>query len=183
MATETCRISGSLIRQRGFDTTVLEKGRVGDSLRRWGPSTRFFSPLAMNLSPRAKRALGAALPCEDALLTGPEMADRVLEPLAGTPALAGRIRTGQRVVAVGRTRLTRSEMAGHPLRAERPFRLLVETPAGEEVVEAEVVLDASGVYDTPSAVGAGGLPAPGERTLGPRLVRHLGPAALRATSW
>lgn len=160
--------------ERGFEVTVLEKGRVGEALRRWGPSTRFFSPLGMNLSPRAKKALGPLLPEEDALLTGPEMAERVLEPLAKSAALAGRVRAGHRVVAVGRSRLGRAEMAGHPLRAERPFRLLVESAAGEDVLEAEVVLDASGVYDTPTAVGAGGVPARGERALSGRLVRHLG---------
>jgi hypothetical protein len=36
------------------------------------------------------------------------------------------------------------------------------------------VLDASGIYDTPAAVGAGGVPARGERALQSRLVRHLG---------
>jgi hypothetical protein len=78
------------------------------------------------------------------------------------------------VLAIGRARLTRNELAGHPLRAERPFRLLLETPTGEEVVEAEVVLDASGVYDTPAAIGAGGVPARGERAGAGRLIRRLG---------
>jgi thioredoxin reductase len=160
-------------RERGFEVTVLEKGRVGESLRRWG-DTRFFSPLGMNLSARARRLLAPALPSEDALLTGVEMAERVLEPLAASPPLAGRVRTGHRVVAVGRARMTRGELAGHPLRAERPFRLLVEGPEGEYSVEAEAVLDASGIYDTPAAVGAGGVPARGERAAGARLVRHLG---------
>jgi hypothetical protein len=162
------------LEERGLEVIVLEKGRVGESLRRWGPSTRFFSPLGMNLSARAKAALGVSLPPAETLLTGPEMAERVLEPLARSPMLASRVRTGHKVVSVGRTRLTRAEMAGHPLRAERPFRLLVETAGGEEVIEAEIVLDASGVYDTPAAAGAGGLPARGERALGPRVVRHLG---------
>ena len=63
----------------GFDATVLEKGRVGESLRRWGPTTRFFSPLGMNLSARGKKALGPDLPDDRALLSGPEMAERVLE--------------------------------------------------------------------------------------------------------
>jgi thioredoxin reductase len=157
--------------ERGFDVTVLEKGRVGDSLRRWG-RTRFFSPLGMNVSPRARRRLGALLPPEDAILTGVEMVERVLEPLAA--GLRGPVRTGHRVVAVGRSRLTRSEMAGHPLRAERPFRLLVEGPEGEYAIEAEAVLDASGVYDTPAAVGSGGVPARGESAVQSRLVRHLG---------
>jgi Pyridine nucleotide-disulphide oxidoreductase len=159
--------------ERGFAVTVLEKGRVGESLRRWG-STRFFSPLGMNVSPRVKRLLGPGLPREDGILTGVEMAERVLEPLAASASLAGRVHTGHRVVAVGRARMTRAEMAGHPLRAERPFRLLVEGPEGEYALEAEAVLDASGIYDTPAAVGAGGVPARGERAVQSRLVRHLG---------
>ncbi len=159
--------------ERGFDVTVLEKGRVGESLRRWG-DTRFFSRLGMNVSARVKRLLGSALPPEDAILTGREMVERVLEPLARSAALRGRVRTGQRVVAVGRARMTRAEMPGHPLRAERPFRLLVETAQGEEAIEAEAVLDASGICDTPAAVGAGGVPARGERAVQGRLVRHLG---------
>jgi len=44
--------------ERGFEATVVEKGRVGDSLRRWGPSTRFFSPLQANLSARARASAG-----------------------------------------------------------------------------------------------------------------------------
>ena len=87
--------------ERGFDVTVLEKGRIGESLRRWG-GTRFFSPLGMNVSPRAKQRLEARLPPEDAILTGFEMVARVLEPLAA--GLRGPVRTGHRVLAVGRSR-------------------------------------------------------------------------------
>lgn len=159
--------------ERGLEVTVLEKDRVGASLLRWG-STRFFSPLSMNLSPRARRAIGAACPPDDALLTGREMVDSVLEPLVGSPGLRDRIRTGCRVAAVGRARLTRRDLPGHPLRAERAFRLLVETATGEEVLEADAVLDASGVYDTPAALGAGGIPVPGERRANGRMIRHLG---------
>jgi hypothetical protein len=36
-----------------------------------------------------------------------------------------------------------------------------------------VVLDASGVYGQPAALGAGGIPAPGERLLNGELMRHL----------
>src|SRR2546427_9479966 len=74
---------------RGFDVTVLEQAEVGDSLRRWG-ATRCFSPFAMNASARARALLGAAAPADDALLTGPEVAERVLLPLAHSPSLAGR---------------------------------------------------------------------------------------------
>ena len=159
--------------ERGFEVTVLEKGRVGDALRRWGP-TRFFTPLGMNLSARAKKALGAALPPEDAILSGPEMAEKVLEPLARLPVLAGRIRTGHRVMAIGRARLGRTDYPNHPVRHERVFRLLVEGPEGEVTLEAEVVLDASGFFGGPLAMGAGGLPARGESKCADRILRDLG---------
>jgi hypothetical protein len=159
--------------ERGFAVTVLEKGRVGENLRRYG-AVRLFSPFAMNVSPRARTLLGSAAPAAEELLTGEEMAERVLEPLARTAALAGRIRTGHAVTAIGRARMTRRELPGHPLRAERPFRILMDTARGEEVMEADIVLDASGIYDRPAAVGAGGIPARGERALDGALIQRLG---------
>ena len=158
---------------RGYDVTVLEKDAIGANLRRWG-QTRLFSPVRMNVSPHARAILGAACPPEDALLTGPEMVERILEPLARSAPLEGRVRTGHRVTAVGRARLTRRDLPGHPLRGERPFRLLVDGPDGEYVLVAEYVLDASGVYGQPAALGAGGIPAPGERSLDGRIIRDLG---------
>lgn len=158
---------------RGFAVTVLERGRVGESFRRYG-STRLFSPFAMNVSARARALLGTKAPAADALLTGQEMAERVLEPLAASAPLAGRIRTGYTVTAIGRARMTRRDMPGHPLRGERPFRILMETARGEELMEADAVLDASGVYDRPAAVGVGGIPARGERALDGALIQRLG---------
>ena len=157
---------------RGFDVTLLERAAVGHSLRSWG-NTRFFSPLSMNVSPRMLEILGDAAPPPHALLTGVEMAEQVLLPVAERAPLRGRIRTGTRVLAIGRRGLTRSEYAGHPLRAERPFRLVVEN-GSEDVIEADVVLDATGGYAVPNAIGAGGLPAPGERGLNGRAIRTLG---------
>jgi len=166
---------------RGHDVTVLEQGEVGDAIRRWGP-TRCFSPFAMNVSARA-RALLSELPADDALLTGPEVAERVLVPLAQAAPLAGRVHTRHRVVSVGRARMRRDELPGHPLRSERSFRVLCDTPAGERVFEADAVLDASGVYGQPLPLGAGGVPAVGERGLGDRVVRHLGELHARAPGW
>lgn len=157
--------------ERGFDVVVLEKGRPGDALRRWGP-TRLFSPFARNASPRVRAALGTACPKDDALLSGPEMAAAVLDPIAAK--LGDRLRTGTRVTAIGRARLGRGDHAGHPLRAERPFRILAESASGEEVVEADAVIDASGVQDLPCATGAGGVPAIGERAAEGRILRSLG---------
>jgi hypothetical protein len=159
--------------RRNWDVTVLEQHEVGSAIRRWGP-TRFFSPLAMNLPPGTAEILDAKLPPDDALLTGPEFVEYVLAPLAGAEPLAGRIQTGHRVVAVGRSGLTRGDFAAHPIRSERSFRLLAETQHGETIFEAEAVIDASGVYGQPAALGTGGLPALGERALTAKLIRTLG---------
>jgi thioredoxin reductase len=161
--------------ERGHEAVVLEAGDVGENLRRWG-ATRAFTPLGMNLPERVLAQL-PSLPASTALLTGPELADRVLRPLAAL--LGPRVRTHARVVAVGRARMSRGELPGHPVRGERGFRVLVETPTGEEVLEGDRVLDASGVYGQPLSMGAGGLPARGERLVSARIVRDLGQLAAR----
>ena len=152
---------------------MLEGEDVGHALTRWG-STHFFSPLGMNVPAGFREVLGGRMPPDDALLTGKEMVERVLKPVAESPLLAERIRARHRVLAVGRAGMTRGDYSGHPLRAERPFRLLVETPYGERRFEADVVLDASGVTGRPNFLGTGGIPAAGERALADRVVRDLG---------
>jgi thioredoxin reductase len=118
-------------RDRGFDVTVLEAEDVGASLRRWG-ATRFFTPQRMNFP---------GLDGDD-LLTGAELVERVL-----VPAAAGLdVRTHVRVVSISRRGLTRTDYAGHPLRAERPFRVLTD---GDEILEADVILDATGNTSLP----------------------------------
>lgn len=161
--------------------TVFEAEDVGHALTRWG-DTRFFSPLGMNVPPGFRGLVAGGLPPDDALLTGVEMVRRVLKPVAESPLLAERIRARHRVRAIGRAGMTRGDYPGHPLRAERPFHLLVETPEGERRFEADVVLDASGVTGRPNWIGTGGIPAAGERALADRLVRDLGALEDRAGS-
>lgn len=156
-----------------WDVTVLERDRIGGSLERWG-ATRFFTPLGMNLPPGAAEIPGLELPPAYTLQTGPEFVASVLMPLGERGPLAGRVLTGHRVISVGRNRLTRSDYAGHPIRAEREFRVLVESGGTERCFEAEAVIDASGTLGQPLALGSGGVPAPGERALAPRLLRTLG---------
>lgn len=158
---------------RRYDVTLLEAGEPGDSLRKWG-STRFFSPFAMNATPRMRAMLNGSSRDDDALLTGQEMIDAVLRPLAAQEPLRSRLKTHHRVLAIGRRGLTREEYAGHPLRSERPFRLLADTPNGEETFESEIVLDATGGYRLPRAFGAGGLPAAGASRASSHILRSLG---------
>lgn len=152
--------------RRGMDVSVLEQGaRAGASILRWG-ATRFFSPLSMNLPPGALTTLPP-----DTILTGAAFVSEILEPLANS--LGDCVKYGHRVLAAGRAGLARGDYARHPLRAERGFRLLVDTPAGEQIWEADAVVDASGVYGQPVALGWGGVPALGERAAASRIVRHL----------
>lgn len=159
---------------RGFEVTMLEAGRVGENLRQW-QHVRFFSPFGMNISLRVRQALaGNALPADDAILTGGEFIETVLEPLARLSEFEGRIYCGQRVVSIARAGLGKMGLPNHPLRTERPFRILTEDAEGQEKIwESDLVFDASGVYGQPNWAGAAGMPALGERRNSERIVRHL----------
>lgn len=160
-------------RELGFEVTVLERDAAGASLEKWG-STRFFSPAGMNLGRRSRALLGSAAPRAEALLTGQEYR-QVLLALAERSPLRELVKNQHRVISVGRARMTKSDYPNHPLRAERPFRLLVEGPGGQEdSLEAEVVLDASGVSELSAGAGMGGMPVLGERALAKNFVRGLG---------
>ena len=160
---------------RGFDVTLLERGAVGEALGRWGP-VRFFTPLAMNLPPLLLRDV--ALP-HDAILTGPEMRREVLEPLVATGPLRDRVKTQHRLLSVARRGMTRIDYPGHPLRAERPFVLQVETPDGDATFEADIVFDATGGFALPNAFGSGGVPARGERAHDAHVIRDHASLAAR----
>lgn len=160
--------------ERGLSFLAYEAGdAVGANVRRWG-RVRTFTPWDMNVSERARAALGAAAPSGAGLPTGDELAARLLDPLARTEPLAGRIRLGTRVLAVGREGLLKHEAIGSEDRAARRFRLLVQSPEGDETIEhADAVIDSSGTYGNPNHLGDGGIPAPGERDFEHRIVRYL----------
>jgi len=168
--------------ERGLDFTVYEASEaVGGHVRRWG-HVRTFTPWDMNVSRRARRALGEAAPSGPGLPTGDELACDLLEPLAALPVLRGRVRLGARVAAIGREGLLKHEAIGAPERARCKFRLLVEGPDGaEELVRADVVIDASGSYGNPNRLGDGGISAVGEAAFEDRIERFLTP--LQAEPW
>jgi thioredoxin reductase len=153
---------------RGHVPFVFEKDTPGASLARYG-ATKFFSPMSMNLPPSLLALCPKdEAPTPDALLTGPEFA-RVLGAIARSPALEKYVHCNHRVVSVMRHKLSRGDDAGHPVRAELPFRIVVSENGAERTIEADAVLDASGVYDTPVpivAAGAGEIASRAIRTLG-----------------
>ncbi|HEX2253034.1 MAG TPA: flavoprotein [Thermoanaerobaculia bacterium] len=152
----------------------------------WG-HVRLFSPWDLDVSPRMRRHLEAAghpVPSGDACPTGAELVARVFAPVAALPVVAPRVRYRQRVVAVGREGLLKHREIASAERARRPFRLLVAGPGGaERTASADVVLDCTGIYGQPNALGDGGIPAAGERELDAEIRRHLPDLAAEAEHW
>jgi thioredoxin reductase len=159
--------------ERGLEPLVLEAGgQPGAAVRSWG-HVRLFSPWEYDVDAGAARLLettGWEHPDRDALPTGAELVERYLAPLAATPQLAGRIRTGTRVVAVSRVGVDKTRTVGREGRA-----YLVRAVADGRVVDvtARAVIDASGTWGQPNPLGAAGLPAIGEDEAAPWLVGPL----------
>ncbi|HEY1012458.1 MAG TPA: FAD-dependent oxidoreductase [Herpetosiphonaceae bacterium] len=155
--------------ERGATPLVLEAGaEIAASMREWG-HVRLFSPWAFNLDPASVRLLEAAgwqAPDATVYPTGQAIVDQYLSPLAALPALAPHIRTSARVVAISRQGFDKMKTPG---RDQAPFLVRFETPAGEETVLAQAVIDASGTYQSPNPLAASGLPAPGERAAADRI--------------
>lgn len=150
--------------ERGVEPLVLEAGeRVGAAVASWG-HVRLFSPWRYDLDGAARRLLeptGWVVPDLEALPTGAELVTDYLAPLAATPQIASRLRTGTRVLAVARDGADKTRTLG---RERRGYRVRTLTADGRvQDVLARAVIDASGTYATSNPLGASGLPAVGER--------------------
>ena len=162
---------------RGLAFTVYDAApAVAGHVRDWG-HVRVFTPWDMNVSERMRAALaaeGVDAPGGEDLPSGEELVDRLYEPVAGLPSVAPHLRLETRVEAVGRERLLKHDEIGTGARADYPFRLLLATADGDEFVEhADVVLDCTGTYGNPNALGDGGIPAPGERAFADRIEQRV----------
>jgi thioredoxin reductase len=154
--------------QLGYEVSVFERGEIGDNLREWG-HVAFFSPWQMNHSPLAVQLLQQANknwrpPADDAYLTGNEYVETYLQPLSALPQLAKKIYLKTKVESIGREWVLKNSLVGDSARGRFPFRILTTDANGnEKLFWADAVLDASGVYATPNWLGAGGIPAVGEK--------------------
>lgn len=165
----------------GWRVTVLEAGTPAQHLAEWG-HVRLFTPFGMNAGPAGLALLRGSdvpsspaptLPGDDAFLTGRELREAYLLPLAERIAAEGRLETGARALSVGRSRLLKHEAPGGEARAGDPFRVLYEREGTERELEADAVLDCTGTYGTPNWLGPGGTPARGERELRGRIFYGL----------
>jgi len=162
--------------EAGYSFTLYEAAdEVAAYVRDWG-HVRLFSPWDLDVSPRARARLAresVEVPTGDACPTGDELVDRLLAPLARLPEIHPHLCLGAQVVAVGREGLLKHEEIGTPGRRARRFRLLVLQndgdenggPGTERIEHADLVLDCTGSYTVPNALGDGGIPAPGEMAL------------------
>lgn len=149
----------------GYDVVLLEQGVIGQHIESW-KHVEMFSPFGMNSSSLGRSALTAQnpdiqLPDDNDLISGARWLNEYLLPLAESDLLSKSIRTRSTVKSVGRTWLSKKHLPSHE-REEYEFRVLVETPNGEEVFNAEYLIDSSGVLGQPRCLGAGGIPAIGE---------------------
>lgn len=146
----------------GHEVRVFERTEVGGNIRNWGHA-RMFSPWQMNVTPLGVRKVKTVKWDDDACPTGREFCDRYLQPLSESKELREAIFTGTTVVQVGRKRKLKHDSIGDPNRGDTPFRILVRHASGKEVMtEADIVIDASGVYSNSCYMGDGGIPAIGE---------------------
>lgn len=149
--------------QRGLPVRVYESGvTVAANVRDWG-HVRLFSPWGYNIDTAAHALLkrnGWREPASDAMLTGSNLYDAYLKPLADTPEMAAVIETGATVKAITRQGADKVLSQG---RGEKPFVLAVSDGSGAIRRDlARAVIDASGTWTAPNPLGAGGILAEGE---------------------
>jgi thioredoxin reductase len=149
------------LRLRKVNAIVLEAGpAAGAAVRDWS-HVRLFSPWSELIDQAAAEVLddaGWVRPDPSQYPTGGEWVAEYLEPLAEA---LGNVRYNAHVIGVakrGRDLLVDSG------RDSESFAVHVVTDAGEEVVEASAVIDASGTWTVPNPLGGDGLPAIGEPT-------------------
>ena len=163
--------------EAGLEFTVFEAANdVAGNVRSWG-HVQLFTPWSLNVSARARTRLaevGRDLPSGTECPTGADLVALVLEPIAELADIAPHLCLGTRVLQIGRDGMLKSDEIGTGARSERPFRLLVRDENGGERLEyADVVLDCTGTYDNPNALGTGGVAAPGESDAGEYIIRRI----------
>jgi len=160
--------------ERGLEPLIFEAGTTaGAAIGQWR-HIRLFSPWRFNLDAAAVRLLEASgweSPRPTALPYGGQLIDDYLAPLAALPAIASRLETGARVVAVTRSGMDKTHTRN---RDTAPFVVRVEGAGGEgrdHTVAA--VIDASGTWSIRNPLGISGLPAIGEETAADRISSPL----------
>ncbi|MDO7883620.1 FAD-dependent oxidoreductase [Salinibacterium soli] len=155
--------------ERGIDFVVLEAGAVAESVSSWA-HIRLFSPWKHLVDPAARRLLesdGWSAPTESLAPTGGELVERYLRPLSSLSAIAPRVRTAARVVAVSRRGMDRTRTSA---RASTPLVVRFQDSSGLSELSARAVIDASGTFRSPNPLGSNGLDPLGAHAVADRLL-------------
>jgi len=144
--------------QKGHTVTVLERGRVGESVLGWG-HVPMFTPWHMNTTVRGRALLGLGDLRNEGCPSGASYVHDYLQPLANELD----VRTETRVAGVGKAGLRKGQLLGSRDRLETPFEVLIECGGREGTLRFDGVVDCTGVFEQPNPTGASGLPVPGER--------------------
>ncbi len=142
---------------------VMERGEnAGAAVQAWG-HVCMFSPWKYNVDQVVRTHLlrdGWQEPDPDGLPTGSELVDKLVMPMSRLPLLKGVVRYDTKVTGISRFGADRlSDRNRHTT----PFLVRSINQRGEEEdVAAKAVIDASGTFNNPNPLGAGGLPAIGE---------------------
>lgn len=161
--------------QAGLQVSLFESGAIGDSVRRWG-SVRLFSPWSMNLSEHSQeflKAQGAPLPDPDHYPTGDELVSEYLLPITESDRLRDKVFAHTHALAAARLSANKGEWIGDKRRAQTPFRVLWQQGDQEGATHCDILVDCTGVYRSPNALGSGGLPIPGEAQVTDAIVRDF----------
>ncbi|MCP9232954.1 FAD-dependent oxidoreductase [Mesorhizobium sp. LMG 17147] len=154
---------------QGVPVKVYEAGNaVASNLRDWG-HVRVFTPWRYCVDRAARDLLeahGWRMREPEAFPTADDLVADYLEPLAKLPQLSPSIEIGARVVGISRWG---ADKVLSKERENRPFMLVVETATGTRRDSARAVIDASGTWQMPNPLGAGGIPAEGEAEFADRI--------------
>lgn len=163
---------------QGHHVTVFEQGELGDSVRRWG-HVAMFSPWHLNTTTLGRETLaraGHSVPDPMSCPTGHALVEQYLLPLGESDLLRDCLRLQHTVLSISRPGLLKGDLIGKAERGAQGFVLTTVARDGTEATQAaDVVLDCSGTFLQPQALGDGGVPAVGERALGKtgRIWRHV----------
>lgn len=150
--------------QRDQNFILLEAGsRIAASVWEWR-HVRSFTPWSYLVDPASKRILQSndswKEPNADEVPFAKELVQRYLEPLASDNRIASRLSLNHQVTSISRNGHDRMRDG---TRNDAPFLIVAETPDGPCRFFARAVIDASGTWNTPNPMGAGGIEADGEQ--------------------
>lgn len=143
---------------KGQNFILFESGsNLGTNFLDYG-HVRLFSAWRYNMDAAAKELLqknGIALPDEDELPLGSEIAEKYLKPLGELPELAPFIHLDSRVHHISRRGLDKMKDQG---REDQPFLVTVDNAGRYEQYEAKAIIDATGTWQHPNPLISGGFP-------------------------